>query len=140
MIISQPKELIGAFVNVRQGYPPETSWGNYNALGLVIDDVLSIGVIYNCFEGANVNMHIGALDGVWGTPEFLKAMFSYPFEQLGKRRITACMRAKNEKSIDQAKRLGFAYEGTSRHYYDDDDMVFYGLLKEHCRVAERKVA
>ncbi len=139
-IISQPQEMIGAFVNTRQGYPVEASWGQFNALGLMQDGKLVMGVIYNCFEGTNVNMHIGALDGIWATPQFLHAMFDYPFNQLGRRRITACMRSKNEKVISQVKRLGFEYEGTMRHYYIDDDMVFYGLLKEQCRLTARKAA
>ncbi len=93
MIITQPKEAIGGFVNIRQGLPPGTPWGPFNALGLVRNNELVAGVIYNNREGANVCMHIGAVDGAkWLNEEFLFAAFDYPFNELGKRRVTACLR------------------------------------------------
>lgn len=144
MIISQPKELIGAFVNEKQGFPPETPWGNFNALGLVREGHLVAGVIYNSYEAANVNMHIGAVDGAkWLTREFLFAAFDYPFNQLEKRRVSAFMRATNERAIAFAKNLGFTYEGTLPHYYWKDDALMYGMVKERCRflrVPVRKAA
>ncbi len=135
MIITQPKELIGAFVSVRQGAKPDASWGpSFNALGLVRKDTLVAGVIYNAYEGANVNMHIGALDGSkWLTKEFLFAAFDYPFNELGRRRVTAFMASTNKRTIKFVKNLGFVYEGTMPHYYVDDDAVIYGLLREKCR-------
>lgn len=138
LIISQPKEIIGAFVNVRQGFKPETSWGNFNALGLVRNGHLVAGVIYNVYEAANVNMHIGADDGAkWLTRGFLFAAFDYPFNQLGKRRVSAFMRATNKKAISFAENLGFTYEGTLPHYYWQDDALMYGMVKEKCRFLQR---
>ena len=141
MIITQPKELIGAFVNVMQGWPAEASWGNHNAMGLVRGGKLVAGLIFNGYEGANVNMHISAIDGrKWLTPEFLFAAFDYPFNELGRKRVTAFMRSKNDRAISFAKNLGFEYEGTMKNYYADDDAVVYGLLRENCRFLMRKAA
>ena len=142
MIITQPKELIGAFVNVMQGVPQEASWGpNYNAMGLVRSGKLVAGLIYNGYEGANVNMHIGAIVGAkWLNKEFLFAAFDYPFNELGKRRATAFMASTNKRTIKFVKNLGFVYEGTMPHYYVDDDAVVYGLLRENCRFLFRKAA
>jgi hypothetical protein len=134
LIITQPKELIGAFVNVRQGLPQDTSWGNYNALGLVKNGTLVLGVIYNGYEAANVNMHIGAIDGArWMTREILFAAFDYPFNELKKRRASAFMRVSNKRAISFAENLGFIYEGTLKHYYWKEDAVMYGMTKENCR-------
>lgn len=141
IIISQPNELISAFVNVKQGFHAETSWGNFNALGLVRNGHLVAGVIYNGYEAGNVNMHIGAEEGKkWMTPDFLFAAFDYPFNQLGKRRVTAYLRSKNERAIEFAKNLGFKYEGKLVNFYKDDDQVIYGLLKEQCRFLMKKAA
>ncbi len=141
MIITQPKELIGAFVNVRQGLDQAAPWGNFNALGLVRGGTLVAGVIYNNFEGTNVCMHIGAVGGAkWLNEEFLHAAFDYPFNELGKRRVTACIRASNRKAIKFVKNLGFEYEGTMKHYYSDDDMVIHGMLRDKCRFLMRKAA
>lgn len=142
MIIAQPKELIGAFVNVQQKYPPETSWGEaFNALGLLRGGRLVAGVIYNCFGGVNVNMHIGAEDGSrWMTRQFLHAAFDYPFNQLNLRRATACVHSGNRKAKPFVENLGFEHEGTMKHYYTDGDMLLYGMLREKCRFLERKAA
>ena len=142
MIITQPKELIGAFVNVRQGYNPAASWGEFNALGLVRGGRLVVGVIYNDYSGMNVYMHVGAEDGKrWITPSFLFSAFDYPFNQLGMRRITAKVKAKNSKAIAFIENLGLEYEGTMRHYFKEDDALIYGMLKANCRFLDiRKAA
>lgn len=143
MIITQPKELIGAFVNMKQGFPPETPWGNFNALGLVRNGHLVAGVIFNGYEGANVNIHVGAEAGSkWMTREFLHATFDYPFNQLGKHRVSAFIRATNKRTIAFVKNLGFSYEGKMQDFYTDGgDMVVYGLLRRKCRFLEiRKAA
>ena len=134
MIITQPKELIGAFVNMKQGLPPSLSWGAFTAIGLVRDGHLVCGLVYNGSEVANVNLHIGAVEGSrWMTRELLFAAFDYPFNQLGKRRITACVRGKNKRAERFVKKMGFVYEGTMADYFKDDDLLFYGMLKEDCR-------
>lgn len=141
MIIAQPKELIGAFVSARQGYPADTSWGNFNALGLVRHDRIVAGVIYNSYEEGNVCMHLGAEDGSrWATPAFLFAVFDYPFNGLRLRRATAMVRGKNERALRLVKNLGFTYEGTMRHYFRDDDAVIYGMLREECRFLDLRKA
>ena len=141
MIIAQPKELIGAFVNVRQGLRPDSSWGDFNALGLIRGGRLVAGVIYNNFGGANANMHVGAEEGArWMTRDFLRAAFDYPFNQLKLRRLTACVHSNNRRAIRFDEHLGFKYEGTQRHYYTDGDMLIFGMLREECRFLERKAA
>lgn len=142
MIITQPKELIGAFVNVRQGNRPDTQWGNYNALGYVRGGTLVAGVIFNGYEAANANMHVGAVGTHWLTRDFLAAVFNYPFVQLGKRRVTAYMKSRNKKAIKFATHLGFEYEGRMNHYYAEDDLLVYGMLRDKCRYLQelRKAA
>ena len=141
MIITTPKELIGAFVNERQGHEANASWGSYSAIGLRRDGRLVAGVIFNNSESANICMHIGAEDGSrWMTRDYLYACFYYPFEQLGKRRVTACIRSKNEKAVSFAENLGFKYEARLPHWYEEDDMLVYGMLRERCRFLEKKAA
>lgn len=141
MIITQPKELIGAFVNIRQGHRPEAPWGDFNALGLVRDGRLVAGVIYNNYSAKNVYAHIGADQGCkWMTKQFLFAMFDYPFNELGLHRVTALIRATNSRAIEFAENLGFTEEGLMRHYFIDDDAVIYGLLRDKCRFLEMRKA
>ena len=141
MIISQPKELIAGFVNVRQGYAPTASWGTFNALGLIRGGRLVAGVIYNDYSGMNAYMHVSAEEGCrWMTPAFLFAAFDYPFNQLGLQRVTAKVKGKNRKAISFIENLGFEYEGTMRHFFKDDDALIYGLLKARCRFLDMRKA
>lgn len=134
MIISQPKELIAAFVNLRQGSSATDSWGAFNALGLVKGGRLVAGVIYNDYCAHNANMHIGAEEGCrWMNRDFLFSAFDYPFNQLGFRRVTAKVKSGNRTAIDFIENLGFTYEGTMRRYFKADDALIYGMLKEECR-------
>ena len=140
-IITEPKELIAAFVAVRQGAKPDAPWGSYSAIGLKRDGRLVAGVIYNSNESANICMHVGAEDGSkWMTRDFLYACFYYPFEQLGKRRVTACIRSGNKKAADFVENLGFKYEARLPHWYGEEDMLVYGMLRERCRFLEKKAA
>ena len=140
-IVAQPKIEIAEFVNARQGLPLEHSWGHFTALGLVKDGDLKAGVIYNNLDGTNLCMHVGAVDGCrWMTPAFLFAAFDYPFNELRMRRVTAPIKSRNKKSIEFVRNLGFTHDGTLKHYYADDDLHLYGLLKEDCRFLEMRKA
>jgi len=132
MIIVQPQELIAQFVAMRQKQPEP--WGQYTAIGYAKDGFLIAGVIYNQFGAANVCAHIAAIEGKrWATREFLHAMFDYPFNQLGKRRITALVAKKNHTARAFVKRLGFKQEGCLEHYFERDDMLCFGMTREKCR-------
>ncbi len=104
------------------------------------DDRLVGGVVYNQFEAANVCAHIGAVEGKnWLTRDFLWAMFDYPFNQLGKRRITALVARKNKGARKFVDNLGFSYEGCLKHYYENDNLLVFGLLRENCRFLGRSL-
>lgn len=142
MIITQPKELIAAFVNVRQGNHPDTQWGPFASLGLVRSQRLVAGLIYNSEEAANICVHIGAEDGSrWLTPQFLFAAFDYPFNQLGKRRVTALLREGNKKAIRFVENIGFELEGSLANYHSDGTArIIYGMLRDKCRFLNMKKA
>lgn len=131
-IIAQPKEWIAMIVGQLQGQM--VSWGtNYTAIALVgEDDSFKCGVIYNHFDAENVCGHIAIWPGARLTPAFIRAMFEYPFEQMGKQRITALVHRKNRKAINFVRRLGFSYEGCLKKYFKDGDMMCYGMLKVDC--------
>lgn len=137
MIVTQPKERIAAFVARAQGLAEP--WGNYTAIGLVRDGALVAGVVYNNFGGAGVCAHIGAVTGGrWMTREFLRAIFDYPFAQLGKRRITGLVARRNKSARRFVENLGFKYEGCVRHALEKDDLICYGMLRAECRFLTAK--
>lgn len=138
LIIAQPKDMIWNFVCGLQGsaHPPREP---YTALGLVRNGRLIAGVLYNHFEEGNVFMHVSALkNSHWAKLDFGYAVFSYPFEQLGKRRVTSISASRDKTAHRLAERLGFTYEGRLRNYYQDDDAILYGMLREECRYLEKR--
>lgn len=129
MIIAQPKERIAEFVQTHGGGGP---FLDYNALGLVRNDQLVCGVIYQHWTSYDVDVHMAAIPGGhWGNRELLYAAFDYPFTYVN--RITAKIPQKNVRSRRLAEHLGFKMEGTMRHATADGDVSVYGLLKEDCR-------
>ena len=87
--------------------------------------------IYTDYTPCNVNMHCVLEKRL--TRESLRAVYRYPFIQLGVRRITALIAWRNLKSRKLAQNAGFEWEGLMRHGIEDDDLCVYGLLKEDCR-------
>tara|TARA_R110000796_G_scaffold214260_1_gene330255 strand:- start:1301 stop:1765 length:465 start_codon:yes stop_codon:yes gene_type:complete len=134
VIIAQPKEEIGKFVSTIIGHGQHFPFDDYSALGLVKDNELIAGVVYNYYNKPNIFAHIAATPGKrWLTKEFLFAMFDYPFNQLGCNRVTGLVPKKNKEARRFDTHLGFEYEGNMRHALPDDDMLIYGMLKEKCK-------
>jgi hypothetical protein len=116
---------------------PNVSFGEYTALGVVRRGKLVGGVVYHNYVKHDIQVSI-AIDGSLFMP--WRALFSYPFNQLGCRRITAMIGRKNKKSRKICEALGFKLEGVHLKGLDgQQDVMSYGLLKEHCRwIKERE--
>jgi RimJ/RimL family protein N-acetyltransferase len=104
------------------------------AIGIVDGERIRGVVVYDCFGLCDLNMHV-ASDGSrrWLTREFLAHVFAYPFVQLGMRRVTALVPARNVAALQFDRKLGFCDEGYFRHAMPDDDIVALGMLREDCR-------
>lgn len=132
MILWDARDRVGEWV--RQRIPEiGPSWGEwYQAIGLEEEGKLIAGVVYNLYSGADIAMHVAG-EGRWLRRQFTQAAFGYPFLQLKTRRVTSYTGSRNETSIRLQMGLGFEYEGRMRHALPDDDVLIFGLLKEHCR-------
>lgn len=69
------------------------------------------------------------------SPRILRELLSYPFDQLGLRRLTAVVRPDNHRSLEQVRRMGFLVEGLVRNWYPDSHGILLGLLREDCKWA-----
>jgi len=103
-------------------------------IGLERDGALVAVVVFDSFGECDVCMHI-ASDGTkaWMTKGLLLATFAYPFTQLGLRRVTAMVPAKNTAALAFDENIGFVREGYHPHACPDDDLISLGLLRENCR-------
>jgi RimJ/RimL family protein N-acetyltransferase len=102
------------------------------AVGIGDGEQIVGAVVWNDYSGPNIEGSCVG-DPKAFTRSIIRECFAYPFVQLNCRRVTIHVAAKNTKVHDLAKRLGFEPEGVMPHYYQDDDALLFGLLREKCR-------
>jgi RimJ/RimL family protein N-acetyltransferase len=98
-------------------------------IGYERDGKIVQGVIFTDYTGPSIQIHIACAEGSAFFPTFVAAVMDYPFVQLGCRRVTAFVAAKNLKSRILAEHFGGFLEGVMRDALDDDDLIVYGLLR-----------
>jgi len=104
------------------------------ALGVVRNGVLLGGFIY--YRYTEFDVHLGAAFDRpgWALRETLRALFGYPFIQLGCTRMTAITGRRNKKARKGLVDLGFTLEGVHKRGLDGhEDAITYGMLKENCK-------
>lgn len=134
-IITQPQEAIGNFVRETLGFDETMRWGEYRTVGLVRNSVLAGAVVYNHFSQYSCCAHIAGRPGrMWMTPEFLYAIFDYPFNGMRLQRLTGLIPERNERAIKFDEHLGFVREGRMRNALADGEaLLVYGMLREECK-------
>ena len=105
------------------------------AMAVIKDDRIIATVVYTDYQpGISIEMSIATVDKTWATRHNIKAFFSYPFIDLGVKRVTTLCSANERDIIMFNKRLGFKPEGYHRKaHHDGSDAVSFGMLKEECR-------
>lgn len=127
-------DLVGLWVCSRtpgSGWTPKRG----KCIGLLTQNGLSAGVIYEDYSGTNIFMHVAAIPGRrWMTRYYLWMVFHYPFVQLGCKRVTAGVPSTNQDSIRFVESLGFELEARLKDAYPNGDLLVYCLRKEHPKV------
>lgn len=128
-------------------------WVSYNVLGVtgvydkaskaighVKDGKLISAVTYNNFkirpDGTflTVEMGIYSIDKSWATRQYLEAIFSYPFIQLGLERVQTACSAENKGVIKFNQKIGFVPEGYHRKAWPlGGDSISFSMLREECK-------
>jgi RimJ/RimL family protein N-acetyltransferase len=113
-------------------------FGNYGAavgIGIEKDSELIAGVVYNEYNGANMNMHVAAVpNSHWLDSECIGAFFEYPFKYVN--RVTGLIGEKNHRSIKLCESVGFTLECRLERAHPDGAMLVYRLFKEDCKWIE----
>src|SRR5215510_3225332 len=95
---------------VRERLPHFLGWnGHYVAIGYERLGKIAGGVVFTQFSGLNIVLAC-ALEAPL-TRMFLRALFFYPFLQLGCARMTLLIDEDNAKSIRLVEHVGFQLEG-----------------------------
>lgn len=140
-VIVGQSERVATWVGGRVDLPGEASFDNCKAIGLEENGYLVAGVVYDYFNGANINAHIAAAPGArWLTRSFLHFMFWYPFEQLKCRRITGPIPETNFESRRFAEHLGFELETKLKDAHPTGDVLVYRMFKPQCKWLNLRVS
>ena len=99
-----------------------------HTIGLEDNGKLIAGCIYTNYSGDDIEMTFAASNNKCGTKRNLFAVFDYPFNQLGCKRITAFSPVWNQKSRNFLQKIGFVQEGKKR----GTDFLMYGFLSGDC--------
>lgn len=104
------------------------------AIGLIRDGEIIASCVFECFTQSDCCVHL-ASDGSrrWCNREYIVRCMAYPFIQLGLRRITGLVPARNTAALNFDLAFGFKREGYIRHGMPDDDIILLGMLREECR-------
>lgn len=125
------QEMMVRWAEKRIGFPFRPDAKAIGWLGYQGD--LKAVTVFDGFSPCDCNIHV-ASDGSkrWLTRGYLRAIFAYPFIQLGLRRVTGLVPARNEAALKLDLGLGFEREGYCRNALPDDDIVLLAMLRESC--------
>lgn len=108
----------------------------YAALGIVARGQMAAGIIFHNYRPTAKDMEItvAAESALWCRPKVLTRLFTYPFHQIGVKRITCMTSRSNKRCRRLIEGLGWKLEGVVRKAFDGrEDLFVYGMLKSECR-------
>lgn len=109
-------------------------FGPCAAIGFVRGHALCAGAVFTNYRGHDIELSFAAADPRWARRGSLRAVFHYPFRQLGCARVTAVTGRANARARRLTAGLGFTLEGVIRRGLDGrDDALVFGMLREECR-------
>lgn len=112
-------------------------YGNFGAavgIGVQRDGELIAGVVFNEWNGVNINMHVAAVEkSNWLSRKALWYFFDYPFNQAKVNRITALVGEGNLKSRSLVEGVGFTREATLSGAHPTGDLIVSVMWKSNCR-------
>ena len=110
--------------------------GTEEAIGLKRHGTFVAGVIYEDWNGKSIVCHI-AITGRM-TPDYLWAIFDYPFNVCGAHKIIAPICADNDRCIKMVTNMGFREEARLAEASPRGDILLFTLLKTNCRFLKER--
>ena len=115
---------------VQQQFPQIMSFGDCTAIGVARDNRLIAGIVYYNYHGHMLDISIAATDPRWCTRRVVRAVFTYPFEQLNVRRVQVSVPKHDKRNRRMLERAGFKFEGKRRQACQDGaDACEYSMLR-----------
>lgn len=119
---------------VREKIPKVERWTEgFKSLAAIEAGEIVGAVVYDAFTPFECCIHVRLDKPGCKSQWVLEQVFSYPFHQLGLKRLTGLVGASNEKGQQLCTWLGFTPEGRKANALGDEDELIYGLTRENCR-------
>jgi RimJ/RimL family protein N-acetyltransferase len=122
---------IAAWVQAR--IPNITSFGQCSALGVISGDGKPLaGIVFHDYQPAygTIQISMAAESPRWASRRIIGEILSYPFKQLGVRKIWTATPLKNERAIRFNKGIGFKQEAVLANQFGDDHAVICRMFKK----------
>lgn len=91
------------------------------------------GVIYQDYFGPSVCIHVASYDPAWLSRDFLWAIFDYPFNQMGVKKVIGLVSTTQEDVLAFDLKIGFVEETRIKDVVPGGDLIVLSMLKEQCR-------
>jgi RimJ/RimL family protein N-acetyltransferase len=103
------KDAVAAFVASQPPFDRSRGWGEYEAIGFLLDNKLVAGVVFNNFDpvAGVIEMSAAATDPRWITRKSLLAVFGYVFDVAGCQMAVWRVAESNARLRSIARRIGF---------------------------------
>lgn len=130
-IIVNQDHVVGPWVCERTGgkYVP----GDSVTMGLAEHGRLIGGVLFDHYNGRSIAMHVAGEGRKWLNREFIRACFSYVFEQLGVHKVIGMVPSTNTDALRFDYKLGFIKEATIEDAVPDGDLILLTMTRDQCR-------
>lgn len=108
------------------------NFGSAVGIGIVRDRKIIAGVVYNEYNGVNMNMHVAAEPkSRWLDRSALTAFFGYPFKYVN--RVTGLIGERNYESRRLCEGVGFTLECELEAAHPTGKLLVYRMFKRDCR-------
>lgn len=130
-LIYDKPDVVGPWVCERTGgkYSPVDS----ACIGMTSSGKLVAGVLFDHFNHASIAMHVGSDGANWLNLRFLRAVFRYPFVQLGVNKVLGLVASTNLAARRFDEHLGFELEAVIADATPGGDLLIYTMRRDQCR-------
>lgn len=110
----------------------ERGFADFTTLGVIDKGMLAAGVVFHNYqpEAAVIELSAASTSKRWMTRPVLKAMFDYPFEEIGCQMVVLRVRERNAGMVAIAERFGFTPHRIPRLGGRDDAEIIFTLTDD----------
>jgi RimJ/RimL family protein N-acetyltransferase len=131
--ITDYHDEVGRWVAARIPYSEQWVPGAGYCVGFASGSRLIAGAAFFRYNRASIEVGFASENPRWLNTVNLWQLFTYPFDQLGVRRVTAIANASNLASRTLITALGFTHEATLAQAAPDGDQLVYRMLRGDCK-------